>query len=161
MAVDPIPEGYHAVTPFVIVSDADRFLRFMHEAFGAEEIARVVGEDGAIGHAESRIVDSVVMCFDGKPDWPPTPAFLRLYVEDADATYQQALDAGGTSVTRPTDMPWGDRVLACSRPAAATCGGSRRAIEDVDEEEMNRRWTEKEWIERMEYVQGAEFFPGR
>ena len=57
--VSPIPEGYHAVTPFVVVKGAAQFLDFMRDAFGAEEIGRVQGEDGAIGHAETRIGDSV------------------------------------------------------------------------------------------------------
>ena len=77
----------------------------MAAAFDAYEIARVLVEDGRIGHAESRIGDSVVMAFDAKDDWPETPAFLRLYVDDCDASYEQALKAGGSSVTKPTDMP--------------------------------------------------------
>ena len=68
---------------------------FMAEAFDAKELARVVGDDGKIGHAETRIGDSVVMTFDAKDGWPDTPAFLRLYVEDCEATYGQALSAGG------------------------------------------------------------------
>ena len=91
----PVPEGYHSVTPFVIVKGADRFLDFMADAFDAHELARVFVEDGRIGHAESRIGDSVVMAFYAKEDSPETPAFLRLYVDDCDASYQQALKAGG------------------------------------------------------------------
>ena len=83
------PEGYHAVTPFVIVKSAAAFLAFMAEAFDAEEIARVVGDDGVIGYAETRIGDSVVMTFDAKERWPETPAFLRLYVADCAATHEQ------------------------------------------------------------------------
>ena len=59
MPGNPIPEGYHAVTPFVISRDTDRFLQFMKDAFGAEEMGRVAGDDGRIGHAETRIGDSV------------------------------------------------------------------------------------------------------
>jgi uncharacterized glyoxalase superfamily protein PhnB len=113
--VRPIPDGYHVVTPFVIVKGAAQFIDFMKEAFQAVEIARV-GEDGAIGHAEVRIGDSVVMLFDSKQEWPETPAFLRLYVEECDATYQQALKSGATSVTKPTNMPWGDRVARVRDP---------------------------------------------
>jgi uncharacterized glyoxalase superfamily protein PhnB len=80
------------------------------EAFDAEELARVHVEDGSIGHAEVRIGDSVVMMFDTKADWPETPCFLRLYVEDCDAVYQQALKAGATSVTEVTYLFFGDRV---------------------------------------------------
>ena len=78
----------------------------MANAFGAVELTRVAGENNTIGHAETKIGDSVVMTFDSKEDWPATPAFVRLYVEDCDATYRQALNAGGISITVPTNMPW-------------------------------------------------------
>jgi PhnB protein len=86
--VRPIPEGYHTVTPFIIVKGAAKLLDFLRDAFGAIEMARVPNEDGTLGHAETRIGDSVVMMFDSKKGWPETPAFLRLYVEDCDATYK-------------------------------------------------------------------------
>lgn len=151
-----IPDGYHAVTPFVIVRGAARFLRFMKDAFGAEEIARV-GEEGAIGHAETRIGDSVVMTFDAKPDWPETPAFLRLYVEDCDAAYWRALDAGATPVTRPTNLFWGDRVARVRDPLGNLWWIQTR-VEDVEEAEMARRAGDPEWMAALEYVQGADFF---
>lgn len=156
----PVPEGYHSVTPFVIVKAAARFMDFMAEAFDAKEIARVVGDDGAIGHAETRIGDSVVMTFDAKEGWPETPAFIRLYVEDCDATYEQALGAGATSVTRPTDMPWGDRVSHVRDPLGNLWWLMTR-IEDVNPEEMERRYGEQKHLDAMEYVQNAEFFPPR
>ena len=114
-ATSHIPDGYGTVTPFVIVKGAVGFIEYMVRAFDGTELGRV-GEEGAIGHAEVRIGDSVVMLFDSKPGWPDTPAFLRLYVEDVDATYRRAIDAGGTSVTEPTDMLWGDRVGSRARP---------------------------------------------
>ena len=153
----PVPEGYHSVTPFVIVKDAAGFLDFMADAFDAQEIARVLVEDGRIGHAESRIGDSVVMAFDAKDDWPDTPAFLRLYVDDCDASYEQALKAGGTSVTRPTDMPWGDRVARVRDPLGNLWWLMTR-FEDVSIEEMERRYGEQKYIDAMSYVQNAEFF---
>lgn len=75
--VQPVPEGYHTVTPFVLVRGAAQFIDFLEEAFGAEETVRVTGENGAIGHAEVKIGDSVVMMVDAKEEWPDTPAFLR------------------------------------------------------------------------------------
>jgi PhnB protein len=158
--VQPVPKGYHTVTPFVIVKGAAQFIDFMKEAFDAVELGRVTGEDGAIGHAEVRIGDSVVMTFDSREEWPETPAFLRLYVEDCDAVYQQALNAGATSVTKPTSVPWGDRVARVGDPLGNLWWIMTR-IEDVDEEEMARRAGEKEYIEAMQYVQSAEFFPSR
>lgn len=154
----PVPEGYHAVTPFINVKGAAQLLDFTREAFGAEEIARVESEDGSIGHAETRIGDSVVMMFDSKPEWPWTPSFLRLYVGDCDAVYEQALNAGGTSVTRPTDMPWGDRVARVRDPSDNLWWIMTR-IENVDEAEMERRFGEKQYIDAMAYVESAEFFP--
>jgi uncharacterized glyoxalase superfamily protein PhnB len=85
--VRPIPEGYSTITPWLIVRGAVQFLDYLKEVFGAEELARVYNEDGAIG-------DSVVMMFDAKEAWPDTPSFIRLYVEDGDAVYQRALAAG-------------------------------------------------------------------
>lgn len=156
--VQPVPEGYHTVTPFVIVKGAAQLIDFTKEAFDALEITRVSGEDGAIGHAEVRIGDSVVMMFDSKEDWPDTPAFLRLYVEDCDAVYRQAQKAGATSVTAPTHLPWGDRVARVRDPLGNLWWIMTR-IEDVTEEEMETRAGEKQFIEAMQYVEGAEFFP--
>jgi PhnB protein len=156
--VRPIPEGYHAVTPFVIAKDAARFLDFMAEAFDAKELARVTGDDGKIGHAETRIGDSVVMTFDAKEGWPETPAFLRLYVEDCGAAFERALAVGAESVTRPTDMPWGDRVARVRDPLGNLWWLMAR-LEDLSPEEIESRYTQKQYINAMEYVQNAEFFP--
>jgi PhnB protein len=121
--VPSTPEGYHSVTPFVIVRGAAAFLDFMANAFDAKEIARVIVEDGSIGHAETRIGDSVVMAFDAKAGWPETPAFLRLYVEACESTYAQAQAAGlPRSPDRPT-CPGVTGWHAFATPSA-TCGGS-------------------------------------
>jgi PhnB protein len=156
--VPPIPEGYHTVTPWIISRDAAQLIEFLTVAFGAEEIARVVGEDGSIGHAEVRIGNSVVMMFDAKPHWPDTPAFLRLYVTDGDAVFRQALQAGATPVTEMTHLFWGDRVGRVRDPFGNLWWIQTR-IEDVSLEEMERRSAEKEWIDAMDYVQSAQFFP--
>jgi len=156
--LQPIPDGYHAVTPWIISRDSARLIEFLAAAFGAEEIARVVGEDGTIGHAEVRIGDSVVMMFDARPHWPDTPAFLRLYVADGDAVFQQALHAGATAVTEMTHLFWGDRVGRVRDPFGNLWWIQTR-IEEVSPEEMERRASEKAWVDAMEYVQGAHFFP--
>ena len=109
-----VPEGYHAVTPWIISRDTAGLIEFVGRAFGAEEIARVHNEDGSIGHAEFRIGDSVVMAFDATEEWPDTPGFLRLYVEDADEVHRRALEAGATSVTEVTG---GDTVDLDDLPA--------------------------------------------
>jgi PhnB protein len=146
------PDGYHSVTPWVITRDTGRFIEFTSEAFGATELARVVDEDGVIGHAEVRIGDSVVMGFDTPAGWTETPAFLRLYVEDADATYRRALEAGATSVTEVTHLFWGDRVGRVRDPLGNLWWIQAR-IEEVDEAEMARRMQDPVWLDRMAYVQ--------
>jgi len=156
-AVRPVPEGYHTVTPWIISRDTTRLLDFVKQAFGAEEMGRVYNEDGSIGHAEFRIGDSVVMGFDAKEEWPDTPCFLRLYVEDCDAVYQQALSAGATSVTEMTTMFWGDRAGRVRDPLG-NIWWIQTHIEDVDPEEMQKRAQEKKYIEAMRYAQNAQFF---
>jgi uncharacterized glyoxalase superfamily protein PhnB len=74
MTIKTIPDGYTAVTPWLISRDTARLIDYVTEAFGAEEITRLTDDDGRIGHAEVRIGDAVVMMFDPQPGWPPTPA---------------------------------------------------------------------------------------
>ena len=142
------PPGYQTVTPWVISSDTARLIEFTEAAFGGRELGRVPGPHGGIGHAEVRIGDSVVMMFDAWPGWPDTPAFLRLYVADADETYARALAAGAAPVTevtglllrrpgRPGPGPAGQPVVdpgprrrrrsQRAGPAAARPRGGRRA----------------------------------
>lgn len=154
------PDGYTAVTPWIIGHDTAGLMDWLKRAFGAEELARLTGPDGRIGHAEMRIGDAIVMMFDAKPEWPATPAFLRLYAEDSDATFAQAVRAGGTAVTNVTHLAFGDRVGRVRDPFG-NLYWIQTHIEDVSADEMNRRWTDPKWAERMAYVEGAEFFPGR
>ncbi|MEU1661946.1 hypothetical protein ABZ527_38675 [Streptomyces griseofuscus] len=124
MLVKPVPQGYSTVTPWIISRDTVQLIDYMKRAFGAEELACLAGKDGGIEHAEVRIGDSVVMMFDARPEWPPTPGFLRLYVDDADAVHRQAVAAGG---------PRSPRSPTCSSETGsggyairwATCTGSR------------------------------------
>jgi PhnB protein len=153
--IDPVPEGYGTVTPWVISRDTARLIDFVTEAFGATELARVVMEDGTIGHAEVRIGDSVVMMFDARPDWPDTPAFLRLYVEDGDAVFRRALGAGATAVTELTELFWGDRVGRVRDPLGNVWWIQQRVAE-LTPEEIEQRMTEPRFVEAMDYVQGAD-----
>jgi uncharacterized glyoxalase superfamily protein PhnB len=158
--VEGVPPGYHTVTPWIMSHDTRRLLDFVKHAFGAIEIARVENDDGTIGHAEARIGDSVVMAFDAKPEWPDTPAFVRLYVADGDAVYQRALDAGATSVTDMTEMFWGDRVGRVRDPLGNVWWIQSR-VADLDPAEMERRAGQTEFIDAMRYVQDAEIVPPR
>ena len=147
-----VPEGYHTVTPWIISRDTARLLDFVRAAFGAEEIARVHNEDGTIGHAESRIGDSIVMAFDAKEEWPYTPSFLRLYAEDGAAAYWRALEAGATSVTEMTDLFFGDRVGRVRDPQGNLWWIQAR-LEDLDPQEMEKRAAQKEDLDAMQRVQ--------
>jgi PhnB protein len=153
--IDPVPDGYGTVTPWIISRDTARLIDFVVEAFGATEIARVVGDDGTIGHAEVRIGDSVVMAFDARPDWPDTPAFLRLYVEDGDEVFRRALAAGATTVTELTELFWGDRVGRVRDPLGNLWWVQQRVAE-LTPEEIGQRMTEPRFVEAMQYVQSAD-----
>jgi PhnB protein len=154
----PIPEGYYTVTPFIITRNSAELLDFLSRAFGAQEITRVYNNDAAIGHAETRISDSMVMMFDAQKEWPDILSYLRLYVEDCDAVYQHALKSGATSVTRPANMPWGDRACRVSDPLGNLWAIMTR-IENLSPNEIEKRWGQKEYIDAMEYVQRAQLFP--
>lgn len=156
----PIPEGYTTVTPWIIGQDTDGLMDWLTRAFGAKELDRLVGPDGRIGHAEMRIGNAIVMMFDARPEWPATPAFLRLYVDDAEATHAQAVAAGGTSVTEVTHLFFGDKVGRVRDPFGNLYWIQTR-IEELTEQEMMARLSDPEFTRRMEYVQSADFFPGR
>ncbi|QBD75577.1 VOC family protein [Ktedonosporobacter rubrisoli] len=151
-AVPPIPEGYRTVTPWIITRDTARLLDFIKQAFGAEELGRVYNEDGTIGHAEARIGDSIVMAFDAKDEWPDTPCFLRLYVPDCDAVYQQALSAGAISVTEMITSAWGDRGGRVRDPFGNVWWIAAR-VENVAPEEMQKRAGEQKYLDAMRYAQ--------
>jgi PhnB protein len=138
MAVNPIPEGYHSVTPYLVVEGAAELLEFVKSAFGAEERFQMAGPDGTIGHAEVKIGDSIVMLGDAGGEFSAQPAFIYLYVDDCDATYQRALDAGATSVKEPEDQFYGDRN-ATVRDSVGCSWGIATHIEDVTEEQVAER----------------------
>lgn len=109
-SVKPIPEGYHTVTPYLLVQGAENLINFMKNAFDAKETERYSMPDGSIGHAEVRIGDSVIMVADAQGDeYRPMAAGIHLYVEDCDVTYKRAIGAGATSVREPKDQFYGDR----------------------------------------------------
>jgi PhnB protein len=150
-----VPEGYFTVTPWIVSSDTARLLDFVARAFGAEELGRVVLDNG---DTEFRIGDSIVMAFDARPEWPDTPALLRLYVEDGDAVHRQAVEAGATSVTEMTELAFGDRVGRVRDPLGNLWWIQSR-IEDLDPEEMARRASQPQYVDAMNYVMSAELFP--
>ena len=138
MAVKPIPEGYRTVTPYLIVENADALLAFARAAFGAAVIEEHRTPDGRVMHADLLIGDSHVMVGQAGDRWPARPGTILLYLEDADATYQAALAAGGTSVQEMTTQFYGDRSGGVEDPSGVTWWISTH-VEDVSPEEMQRR----------------------
>ncbi len=120
MAVNFIPDGYHSVTPYMVVGNVDELVDFLAAAFGAEEKERVPNQDGKTGHAEVLIGDSYVMMGRAQDDFPPLPCMLYVYVPDTDAAYAQALAAGAKSVQEPQDMFYGDRNAIVTDPTGNT-----------------------------------------
>lgn len=144
--VRPIPEGYHSVTPYLIVDGAAKAIEFYEQAFGASVQFRMDGPDGRVGHAELKIGDSYVMLADEHPEMgargPKTvggsPISLLLYVEDVDAIVERAVEAGA-KLTRPVaDQFYGDRTGSVEDPFGHAWYVATH-VEDVSSEEMKRR----------------------
>ena len=146
MAVKPIPEGYHSVTPYLCVDDASAAIEFYARAFGATERVRMPGPDGKVAHAELQIGDSLIMLSDPFPqaqtkspkELGGTTAGVFLYVEDVDAAFKQAAEAGAT-VTMPLEnMFWGDRFGSLQDPFGHHWSLATH-VEDLSEEEIAER----------------------
>lgn len=142
MTVQPIPEGYSSVTPYLVVPGVDGVLSFVQTVFDAEITGEPIRRpDGSVMHAEVRIGDARVMMGEPTGDMPPLPAMLYVYVEDTDATYARALAAGGESVMEPADQFYGDRNAGVRGPGG-TMWWMGTHVEDVSEEEIRRRAAE-------------------
>jgi PhnB protein len=118
-AVSPVPRGFHTVTPYMIAQDGDAILAFAKNAFGAEQTLRAIGGAGGI-HGETRIGDTMLMMGGGIPGKPfnakPNTIALHIYVEDTDAVYKKALQAGATSISEPQDHEYGERGAGVKDP---------------------------------------------
>jgi len=148
--VKPIPAGYEAPTPYLVVRDAARAIDFYKKAFGAKEVMRMPGPDGKIGHADLQILGGHVMLADESPEMGHkspesvggSPVSLVLYVNDADAVVKKAVDAGA-KVTRPlTDEFYGDRTATLT-DSFGHVWHVMTHIEDVSMEEMEKRAAQK------------------
>jgi PhnB protein len=138
MAVKPKPDGYHSVTPYLIVEGAADLIAFLKAAFGAQEFHRFAAPGGRVGHAEVWIGDSAVMLGDARAEWAPMPSMLYLYVENVDSLYQRAIDAGATSVQPPADQFYGDRSAGV-KDAWGNLWWIATHIEDLPADELKRR----------------------
>ena len=138
MAVKPIPDGYHSVTPYLMVQGAAKLLDFLQQAFDAKVTVRMERPDGVIGHAEVRIGDSMVMLAEESGQWKAMPGAIYLYVNDTDTTYQRAVQAGATSVMEPANQFYGDRNAGVKDPTENFWWIATH-VEDVSPEEMKKR----------------------
>lgn len=158
MAVPPIPDGYHSVTPYLIVEDAAAAIDFYQRAFGAQELYRLPMKDAdgrdRIGHAEIRIGDCNLMLSDEWPDMQAigpnarggTTVSFMVYGDDVDRAYQRALDAGAKADKPIRDEFWGDRMGSVIDPFGHKWALATH-VEDVPPEEMEKRmaaWTEQQ-----------------
>jgi len=139
--VNPVPDGYHTVTAYIFVPGIARLLMYLQEAFGAQVIERMDEPDGSVGFAQVQLGDSRIMLSEARGDWKPMPCGIHLYVEDADATYRQAIEAGGRSLMEPSDQPHGDR-MAGVRDVCGNYWWIATRVEDVSPEEVTRRMRE-------------------
>lgn len=148
--VDPVPAGYHTITPHLTIDGCAEAIDFYVKAFGAEERYRMPDPAGRIMHAEIQIGDSIVMMADSAPErgnkdpkmLGGASGGLMMYTPDVDAAFKRAVDAGCTVEMEPADMFWGDRFCAVKDPFGHSWSLATH-IEDPSEEEMQRRMSEQ------------------
>jgi PhnB protein len=146
MTVKPVPDGYHTVTPYLMLKDAAAAIEFYKRAFGATEVVRMADANGRIGHAEIRIGDSMVMLADedhetdhrGPRALGGTPVSLVLYVEDVDAVFDRAIRAGGMTRRAVADQFYGDRTGMLEDPFGHVWTVGTHT-EDLSPEQMKER----------------------
>jgi uncharacterized glyoxalase superfamily protein PhnB len=149
-----VPPRYARVNAWVISRDTDAEVRFLTTAFEAVETpgSRMLGAGGDIDHVEVELGDSVVMLFDAKPGWPPTPAHLRIYVGDCAKAVEQAAAAGARVVTQPTMLAFGELVGRVRDPEGHLWWVHQR-VEDVAPADLATRFGDVDAQAAMAYVQ--------
>jgi len=155
--IKTVPENYTSVTPWIISRSSADLIGFLQAAFDAEEIpnSRIVNEDGVIIHVVVKIGNALVMLFDAREGWAPTPSFLNLYVEDIKTTYQKAIKLGATSVTDITALWFEEKVCRILDPFGNLWWINQR-VEEVDltnPEEVKKRSTTPEAVKGIKYIQ--------
>jgi PhnB protein len=144
--VKPIPDGYPRLTPYLIVGEAAEAIDFYTSVLGATERLRMGGPGGKVGHAELALGDSMIMLADEHPEIGAigpksvggTPVSLHVYVEDVDAVFQRAIDAGAKVVNELEDKFYGDRSGGFEDPFGHHWNVASH-VEDVSPEEMEKR----------------------
>ena len=142
MAVKAIPDGYHAITPYLYFEQTRAAIDFYKTAFGAQERGVMDGPGGAVMHAELQIGDSVIMMADNADQAPSrlggTAVSILIYTEDVDAMFKRAIAKGATSLAEPEDKFYGDRMGSLRDPFGHEWSIGTH-IEDVSEEQMQER----------------------
>ncbi len=147
--VNPIPDGYPRVTPYLIVDGAAAAIDFYKSVLGATERMRMAGPDGKLGHAELEIGDSVIMLADEHPEMNArgpktvggTPVFLHVYVDDADSVFERAVEAGAEALQPVEDKFYGDRSGGFEDPFGHHWNVATH-VEDIPPDEMSKRAAE-------------------
>jgi uncharacterized glyoxalase superfamily protein PhnB len=140
----PVPQGYHTITPQLTLDNAARSIEWYKKALGATEVGRSAGPDGKIMHAELTIGDSRIMVNDtmqgskGPKAYGGSPSSFWLYVENSDAVFNRAVEAGGTVQMPVADQFWGDRAGAVADPEGYTWWIATRK-EDLTRPEIEQR----------------------
>jgi PhnB protein len=146
MAVKAVPEGYHSVTPYLVIDGAAKAIDFYKQAFGAIELMRIDAGEGKLGHAEIKIGDSPVMLADGHPEmgfksvqsYGGSPVGMMIYVPAVDDVFQRAVKAGATVKQEVKDQFYGDRSGTVQDPFGILWTIATH-VEDVSPEELERR----------------------
>jgi len=147
MAVKPIPEGYHTITPYLSIKGAAEFIDMLGKAFGGKEVYRMSYDDGRVMHAEVKIGNSVIMLSESNDKNPPSSILFNLYVENSDDVYKQAVNAGCTSLQEPALQFYGDKAGGVKDKFGISWWISTH-VEDVPPEEMKKR--EEEWKKKQQ-----------
>jgi PhnB protein len=145
MPVKPVPEGYHTITPHLIVRDAARAIEFYKQAFGAKERGVMKGPDGKVMHAELQIGDSIVMLADEMPEFGSrspqsiggSPTGLHIYTDNVDAAFDRAVKAGAQVEMPVMEQFWGDRYGKLKDPFGHSWSVATH-VKDLSAEEMKR-----------------------
>jgi PhnB protein len=143
MAVKPVPDGYHTVTPYLTVDDPAVVIDFLKRTLDATVTFSMPDQKGNISHAEMKVGDSMIMLGKAHDEWKSRPGNFYIYVPDVDAVYQKAIAAGGKSISEPTDQFYGDRHGGVTDPQGNNWWIATH-IEDVPPEELARRAKEAE-----------------
>jgi len=137
-SVKAVPDGFHSVTPFLIVNEAEKLIKFVERAFNGKQTSIFRTGDNKVMHATVRIGDSEIMISDAMERMPSGTSRLYLYVEDVDKMYKQALNVNATSLRSPTDEFYGDRSAGV-RDSWGNEWWIATHQEDVSKEEMEKR----------------------